>query len=84
MTGRRTESVLAALPGYLARQGWTREADRRGAQVWRLRDLARVLVPPPGFDDSGELAAIAVCAIARTERRRPRDVLRAMTAGAAR
>jgi hypothetical protein len=84
MTGRRTGPVLAALPGYLAGHGWTREPDRRGAQVWRLRDLARVLVPPPGFEDSGDLAAIAVCAIARTERRRPRDVLRAVTAGAGR
>jgi hypothetical protein len=84
MTGRRTGPVLAALPGYLARHGWTREPDRRGAQVWRLQDQAGVLVPPPGFEDSGDLAAIAVCAIARTERRRPRDVLRAVTAGAAR
>lgn len=84
MTRRRTDPVLAALPGYLARRGWTREGNHRGAQVWRLQNLARLLVPPPGLADSGELAAAAVCAIARTERRQPRAVLRALTAEASR
>jgi hypothetical protein len=78
-----TVTVLAALPGYLARHGWTRVGTWRGAHVWRLRSLARILVPPPGLADSGELAAAAVHVIAKHEGRDPRAVLRDLT-GAAR
>jgi hypothetical protein len=79
-----TVTVLAALPGYLARHGWTRKGTWRGAHVWQLGSLARILVPPPGRADSGELAAAAVHVIARHEGRDPRAVLRDLTAGAAR
>jgi len=79
-----TVTVLAALPGYLARHGWTRAGTWRRAQVWQLGNLARILVPPPGLADSGELAAAAVHVIAKHEGRPPGDVLRDLTAGAAR
>jgi hypothetical protein len=79
-----TVTVLAAIPGYLARHGWTHKGTWRGAHVWQLGSLARILVPPPGRADSGELAAAAVHVIARHEGRAPRDVLRDLTAGAAR
>jgi hypothetical protein len=79
-----TVTVLAALPGYLARHGWTRNGTWNGAHVWQLRNLARILVPPPGLADSGELAAAAVHVIARHEGRQPAEVLRDLTTGAAR
>jgi hypothetical protein len=78
-----TVTVLAALPGYLARHGWTRKGTWNGARVWQFGSLARILVPPPGLADSGELAAAAVHVIARHEGRDPRSVLRDLT-GAAR
>jgi hypothetical protein len=76
-----TVRVLAALPGYLARHGWTRKGTWRGAQVWQLGRLARILVPPPGLADSGELAAAAVHVIAKHEGRQPAEVLRDLTGG---
>jgi hypothetical protein len=75
---------LAALPGYLARHGWTRGPDHRGAQVWQLGSRARILVPPPGFADSADLAATALRVIAKHEHREPRDVLHDLAAGATR
>jgi hypothetical protein len=77
-----TVTVLAALPGYLARHGWTRKGTWNGAQVWQLRNLARILVPPPGLADSGELAAAAIHVIAKHEGRSPAEVLRDLTGGA--
>jgi hypothetical protein len=79
-----TVTALAALPGYLARHGWTLAGTWRGARVWQLGNLARILVPPPGLADSGELAAAAVHVIAKHEGRQPAEVLRDLTAGAAR
>lgn len=79
---RTTVRVLAALPGYLARHGWTRKGRWNGAQVWQLRNLARILVPPPGLADSGELAAAAIHVIAKHEGRTPAEVLRDLTGGA--
>jgi hypothetical protein len=60
--------VLAALPGYLARHGWAHQGTWRHAHVWRLNSDLAVLVPPLGLADSGQ----------------PADVLRDLTAGAAR
>jgi hypothetical protein len=79
-----TVTVLAALPGYLARHGWTRQGEWNGAHIWQLGSLARILVPPPGLADSGELAAAAVHATAKHEGRQPADVLRDLTDGTAR
>jgi len=79
-----TMTVLAALPGYLARHGWAHQGTWRRAHVWRLNSDLAVLVPPLGLADSGQLAAVAVQAIAKHEHRQPADVLRDLTAGAAR
>lgn len=64
---------------WLDQAGWRREeTDRNGAQVWRLGNRARILVPPPGGparDDDEDVLRHTLAAIARAENR-PLPVVR--------
>jgi hypothetical protein len=75
-------AAAAGLPAWLAVHGWEREADHRGCQVWRLRDQARVLIPPAGqrYDDTTDLVTTAINTIARHAGTPPRAVLSGATA----
>jgi hypothetical protein len=70
-----TSQILAALPAYLLSNGWTEERTWHSTRVWRLHNLARIVVPPPGLPDSPALTALAVSNIADAEGRRPGQVL---------
>jgi hypothetical protein len=65
------------LKEYLQSQGWHTEGTYRGADIWRLENAGRLLVPGRlEYDDDGELIEEAVRKLATYEERPPRDVLR--------
>jgi len=78
-------AAAAGLPAWLALHGWEREGDHRGCQVWRLRDQARILIPPADmrYDDTTDLVTTAISTIARHAGTPPRTVLSGATAMAA-
>lgn len=65
------------LTGYLASRGWQRDGTYRGANVWRLESVGKLLVPERlDYDDDGELVADAVRRLAEFEERPAREVVR--------
>jgi hypothetical protein len=72
-----TPSALhsADVISYLASKGWERDGDWRGATVWRLGSMARLLVPErQEYDDDADLIRDAIAKIAKYEQRPESDV----------